>query len=181
MNIGIYAGSYDPFTFGHLSVVRGACKVFDRVVIAIGTNIHKEGLFARMERQEMVLEYLQVAQDTEADIFTYGKGAAKVSVSHFNGLLSDFVKVYSVRDRLSIVRGLRAVSDFEQEMAIADANRRQCPEVQTVFIPAESDRAFVSSSTVKELAMYENSDLSHYVLPSVGKKLKKRLKSINSK
>lgn len=180
--VGIYAGSYDPFTYGHLSVVRGALKVFDHVLIAIGTNPKKKGLFEPKERLNMISEYLEHAHADEPDVYKSSDNQKVMcSMAIFSGLLIDFAQQEhwtkeGLSGKCTIVRGLRAVSDFEQEMAIADANRRQCSGIQTVFIPAESDNAFVSSSTVKELALYDNSDLSHYVSPTVAKRLKAALK-----
>lgn len=180
--IGIYAGSYDPFTYGHLSVVRGALKVFDHVLIAVGTNPKKKGLFVAEERVDMIREYLEHAHADEPDVYKSSDNAPKCSVMCFDGLLIDFARrkrwtTEELAGRCAIVRGLRAVSDFEQEMAIADANRRQCEDIQTVFIPAEANDAFVSSSTVKELALYDSSDLSYYVSHTVAKRLKEALRS----
>jgi len=172
--VGIYAGSYDPFTYGHLSVVEGALKVFDRVIIAIGVNPKKKGLFPIEERKAMIRNTLQLADNETPGVFSSFGGAVKVEVTHFEGLLIDFAQI---KHPSTIVRGLRAVSDFEQEMSIADANRKQCSEVQTIFIPAEARHAFVSSSTVKELALYPGSDLSPYVTDDVAKKLREALGS----
>lgn len=163
--VGIYAGSYDPFTYGHLSVVRGALQVFDKVVIAIGINPTKGGLFSAIERRELIEDTLKAGSPVGIDF-------ARIQIERFQGLLINYAQ--TIPDSV-LVRGLRAVSDFEQEMAIADANRKQAP-IQTIFIPAEAQHAFVSSSTVKELALYPDSDISAYVTDYVGEQLRAALK-----
>lgn len=173
MKVGIYAGSYNPFTYGHLSVVEGALRVFDHVIIAIGHNPAKKGLFTPEQRESMIRTYLEHAS-SESDLYTgHNFGKPRVSVEIFQGLLSDFAKNHNG----TIVRGLRALNDFETEMSIADANRKQAPGVQTIFIPAEGPFAYVSSSVVKELAGYPGSDISHYVNDETATALRKALKS----
>ena len=173
--IGIYAGSYDPFTYGHLSVVRGACKVFDHVIIAIGVNSRKRGLFTPTHRQELILEYLREAGEKEPEIFKSSQGHEKCSVSIFEGLLIGYAKD---KRPCALVRGLRAVSDFESEMAIAHANRTQESSIQTIFIPAEANDAFVSSSTVRELALFEGSKLNTFVNELTATALRTALKPV---
>jgi len=165
--VGIYAGSYDPFTYGHLSVVRGACKVFDHVIIAIGVNSRKAGVFKPEQRRTLIEDYLDRAMIDESGL------ARKCSIDIFEGLLIEYARTHEFS---TLIRGLRAVSDFEAEMAIADANRKQEPTIQTIFIPAEADNAFVSSSTVKELALYEGSNLSPYVSDTVAEELRRALR-----
>lgn len=151
----IYAGSFDPFTKGHLSVAKGAYKAFGNLTIAIGINKSKTGWFSITDRMLIINEYFK-------------NDKSKPRVVSFEGLLADFCKNYS---NPVIVRGLRAVSDFEQEMAIADANRRLA--VPTVFIPTEASLAYISSSMAKEIARYSKnfSDLEPYVIPSVAHRL----------
>ncbi len=154
----VYAGSFDPFTFGHLPIAMGAIKIFGSVTIAIGNNPRKKSLFTHEEKVETILDYFE-QQETVPNIVS------------FEGLLVDFCR--TLPGKVVLIRGLRAVSDFEQEMAIADANRRMAPQIQTIFIPTEADRAFISSSTVKEIARYAKSaaSLAPYVPPSVAKRL----------
>jgi len=162
MSLGIYAGSFDPFTLGHVSILRGALKVFDQVIVAIGVNSAKNGTFSKDERVEIIEEYLKEFALIRASVLT------------FDGLLIDYCqKVKRPGVCPTIIRGLRAVSDFEQEMAIADINHKMDPNIQTVFIPAEAPHVYVSSSTAKELARHSKdlSRLSQYVLPSVAEKL----------
>lgn len=176
MNVAVYAGSFDPFTCGHYSVLEGALRAFDKVIVAIGRNSNKKGLFTPEERVEIVKDY----------ITSYGWFPRRVDVVIFEGLLVEFCKkAYldldgegEAPERVTIVRGLRAVSDFEVEMSIADANRRLHPEFQTVFIPTEADKAFISSSTAKEIArnlpdssLNPSKALAPYVLPTVAMRL----------
>lgn len=161
--VGVYAGSYDPFTYGHLSVVRGACRVFDDIVIAVGHNPNKTtGLFSPDERLSMIESYVREAEERDPQTFLVDGERSRCRVQIFDSrqLLIDFARTLQP---CALIRGLRVVTDFEAEMGIADANRRQDPSIQTVFIPAEADAAFISSSTAKELAMFPGSNLKHYV------------------
>ena len=166
----IYAGSFDPFTFGHAAVASGALKAFGNVTIAIGVNHRKKGLFTIEERREIILDFYKG--------HTVATGVAVVS---FDGLLVDFCKKLRAETNtdmnISLVRGLRAVSDFEQEMAIADANRRLDSAFQTIFIPTEANHAFVSSSVVKEIAANTRDPvrLLPYVPLSVAEKLLEKM------
>lgn len=164
MRVAVYAGSFDPFTRGHQSVLRGALKAFPRVRVAIGRNRSKKGLFTPEERQDIVQRY--------ADLMDMN---AKIDVAIFDGLLTDFCKQTldtqwdgELPESVVIVRGLRAVSDLEIEMQIADANRHLDDSFQTIFIPTEASLAFVSSSVVREIASYGVRDkLDHYLIPTV--------------
>jgi pantetheine-phosphate adenylyltransferase len=173
VRLAVYAGSFDPFTYGHLSVLRGALKAFDHVVIAIGHNSVKKRTFDIAERSLIVQDYVETHMPNGL------KPGGQVAVRIFDGLLVDFCRSIlnkpvldgqpsTIPDSVCIVRGLRAVSDFEQEMGIADANRRLSSQFQTLFIPTEADLAFCSSSIVRELAAHKSWEaLKSYVLPSV--------------
>lgn len=162
----IYAGSFDPFTFGHAAVVTGAVKAFGRVRIAIGVNPKKKGLFSVEERIALIHSYTYML-------------VVRPDVASFTGLFVDYCTKVALEENLRpvLVRGLRAVSDFEQEMAIADANHRLAPGFQTVFIPTEAERAFVSSSVVKEIASNtkDPTRLAPYVTPTVAQSLMEKL------
>lgn len=167
MRVAVYAGSFDPFTRGHGSIVSGAIRTFDRVVIGIGRNSSKSSqYFSLQERQEIIQAF--VDEDFQRD-------QVRPQVEVFDGLLIRFCETLLNRlidntlpDSVTIVRGLRAVSDLESEMAIADANRRLSSRFQTVFIPTEANLAFVSSSIVRELRAHNVplGELTHYLLPS---------------
>lgn len=177
MRLAVYAGSFDPFTRGHGSVLSGALKAFDRVVIAVGHNSSKmAGGFSPLNlRKEMIRAVL------EDELHVNFKPPRVPLVEDFDGLLINFCDTLLNRpidgelpDSVTIVRGLRAVSDLETEMAIADANRRLSSRYATVFIPTEANLAFVSSSMVRELRTHRASDevLAHYLHPSTIRFLK---------
>jgi pantetheine-phosphate adenylyltransferase len=170
MRVGIYAGSFAPFTKGHASIIRGAVKVFDQVLIGIGKNSDKTNQDTPNRRAEIVEAALR------EDMFFTPEATPRVEI--FEGLLVKFCrevldrpvmpgKLDTLPDSVSIVRGLRALNDLENEMAIADANRRLDPSFQTVFIPAEADLAYVSSSIVRELLRHDvREPLRQYLFPS---------------
>lgn len=135
MGIAIYPGTFDPPTLGHVDIIRRAAGLFDQVVIAVGANPTKQPLFALDERLAMLRE---IAAEF-----------ANVEVAPFSGLLVDFARE---RRAAVVVRGLRAVSDFENEFQMALANRTLAPDVETVFLMTSADVMFVSSSIVKEIA-----------------------------
>lgn len=145
MNIGVFAGSFDPFTKGHANTVIKASHCFDKVIIAIGTNPKKKSLFSLEEKQNIISDYI------------FGMNVnASLKVDTFDGLLVKYcVQLKSSGDKVSIIRGLRAMSDFENEMAIASANESIDANVPTVFIPGSPQYSFVSSSAAKELAMHD--------------------------
>jgi pantetheine-phosphate adenylyltransferase len=153
----LYPGSFDPLTNGHLDIVDRTAQIFDRVVIAVLENPSKQPLFSTAERVAMIRESLG--------------DRPSVEVSTFNGLTIDFAR--QVRARV-IVRGLRAVSDFESEFQMALMNRRLEPDVTTVFIPTSLRHLFLSSSLIKELAEF-GGDISEFVPANVVGPLKQRL------
>jgi pantetheine-phosphate adenylyltransferase len=153
----LYPGSFDPLTHGHLDVVDRAAGIFDRVVIAVLENPSKRPLFSTEERVRMIRESL-------------GQRSA-VEVSTFDGLTIDCARRVGAK---VIVRGLRAVSDFESEFQMALMNRRLEPEITTVFIPTSLRHLFLSSSLIKELAEF-GGDIAEFVPPSVVEPLKQRL------
>jgi pantetheine-phosphate adenylyltransferase len=131
----IVPGSFDPVTNGHLDIIERACLLFDQVTVAVVVNSAKEPLFTLEERVEMLKEVC-------ADM-------SNVSIGSFEGLLVE----YAVQRGASvIVKGLRAVSDFEYELQMALMNRHQCPAVETVFMMTGADYSYLSSSVVKEIA-----------------------------
>jgi pantetheine-phosphate adenylyltransferase len=153
----LYPGSFDPLTNGHLDIVDRTAQIFDRVVIAVLENPSKQPLFSTAERVAMIRESLG--------------DRPSVEVSTFNGLTIDFARQVGAR---VIVRGLRAVSDFESEFQMALMNRRLEPDVTTVFIPTSLRHLFLSSSLIKELAEF-GGDISEFVPANVVKPLKQRL------
>ncbi len=142
MTTAIYPGSFDPVTFGHLDVVARAADVFERVVVALLVNTKKSPLWSTEER----LACLREAVDGTLD----GGDAARVEIVAFEGLTVDAARRVDAR---FIVRGLRAVSDFESEMQMAHTNRKLAPEVDTVFFMTALEHAYLSSSLVREISL----------------------------
>ncbi|SDX99040.1 pantetheine-phosphate adenylyltransferase [Thermoactinomyces sp. DSM 45892] len=139
MKIAVYPGSFDPITYGHLDIIQRGAKVFDKIIVATLVNSAKNPLFSTDERTGMVREAVRGIQDCE------------IEVDHFDGLLVDYVKR---RQANVILRGLRAISDFEYELQIASVNRIISDEVETLFFMSNNKHSFISSSMVKEIARY---------------------------
>ncbi|MCF6220510.1 MAG: pantetheine-phosphate adenylyltransferase [Robiginitomaculum sp.] len=153
----LYPGTFDPLTNGHLDIIRRACKLCDKLVIGVAMNAGKSPLFTLGERTDMVIEAL-------ADI----KGDCEVEVLPFEGLLIHFVETIGAS---MIVRGLRAVSDFEFEYQMVGMNHKLNPEIETVFLMADAQHQAIASRLVKEIAKL-GGDVSHFVSPSVKQRLK---------
>lgn len=160
MRIAIYPGSFDPLTNGHLDVAQRAAKLFDRVIVAVASNESKHPLFALEERVSLVRESVKNLPNVEADAF--------------GGLLVDYVVSRQAR---AIVRGLRAVSDFEFEFQLALMNRKLNENVETIFMMPKDTYTFLSSRIVKEIARL-GGDVSPFVPPNVQTALKAKLKPL---
>jgi len=156
MTVALYPGSFDPVTNGHLDIVRRALAVFDRVVVAVLENPRKQALLDAPTR-------VQVLRDALAEAGL----ADRASVTTFAGLTVDAVHANGAS---SIVRGLRAISDFETEMQLAHNNRKLAPDVDTVFLMTAVEHGYVSSSLVKEIASF-GGDVSSMVPEPVAKRL----------
>jgi pantetheine-phosphate adenylyltransferase len=159
MQIGIYPGSFDPLTCGHLDIIKRATQLFDKLIVAIARNSEKFPLFAVEERLAMLQECC--------------KDISKVEITSFDGLLAEYCKKNNIN---FIVRGLRAIVDFEYEYAIALMNKELAPSVETVFLMSKSEFSFVSSKMVKEVASY-GGDISRLVPQFVSVKLKEKFQS----
>lgn len=155
--IAVVPGSFDPITAGHIDIINRAAKLYDKVIVGVVVNPSKTPLFSLEERVKMVIEALN--------------NKDKIEVDSFNGLLVDFVRMHGAR---VIIRGLRAVSDFEHEFQMAQLNRRLCPDVETVFVMASPEYAYLSSSVVKEIARY-GGNIDGLVPPNVIKSLRAAL------
>jgi len=155
--IAVYPGSFDPVTNGHIDVIKRAIQLFDRVIVTVIDNATKNVLFSVDERMEMLRAVT--------------RGLSGVVVSHFDGLLVDYVKK---RRAKVIIRGLRAVSDFEYEFQIALTNRKLAPDIETVFLmPAES-YTYLSSSIVKEVVSL-NGSVKGFVPRQIEARLRRKL------
>ena len=152
----IYAGSFDPITLGHTAIIDRAARLYERVTVAVGANIAKQGLFTVEER-------VQLAEGALA-------GRANVEIQSFEGLLVEYA------DRLGagvLVRGLRLLTDFEHEFQLALGNRDLHSEIETVFLMTDADWVYVSSSLVKEIAA-NGGDCTRYVTPAVAAALRRK-------
>ena len=159
MRTAIYPGSFDPLTNGHLDVVQRAAKLFDRVIVAVAKNEDKHPLFTLDERLDLVKQAVRQMPAVEADTF--------------DGLLIDYVLR---RKAQAIVRGLRAVSDFEFEFQLALMNRKLNDNIETIFMMPKDTYTFLSSRIVKEIARLRG-DVSAFVPAHVEAALRKKLKA----
>ena len=145
----VYAGSFDPVTYGHTAIIERAARLYDKVTVAIGVNPAKSSLFSVDERLQMLADALA--------------GLDNIEVESFQGLLIDFCRRIGAG---VIVRGLRLLTDFEYEFQLGLANRDLAPNVETVFMFTESEHVYISSSLVKEIAQ-NGGDYARYVPPGV--------------
>jgi pantetheine-phosphate adenylyltransferase len=164
--IGIYPGTFDPITNGHTDIIRRALKVVDRLVIGVARNDGKGPLFATDERVEIVRDEIAHLENGDAD---------RIEVRAFDTLLVNFAGTVGAK---VIIRGLRAVSDFEYELQMASINARLNPEIETVFLMASDRFQFISSRFVKEIGAL-GGDVSHFVSPRVVSRLADRFASVH--
>ncbi len=155
--VAIYPGSFDPITNGHLDLIQRASALFDKLIVAILRNAEKEALFSVEERTEMLQEVVREFPNIE--------------VASFDGLLVDYA---AQRGATVILRGIRAVSDYEYELQMALMNRRLRPEIETVFLLAGEAHSFISSRLVKEVIRL-GGNIAGLVPPSVEGRLRRRL------
>jgi len=156
--IAVYPGTFDPVTNGHTDLVHRACKLFDKVIVAVAASSNKQTTFSVEERIEMVNQALM--------------GDDKIQVSSFDTLLVDFVQKH---EATVILRGLRAVSDFEYEFQLAGMNRRLAPGIETLFLTPAEQYSYISSSLVKEVASL-GGDVSEFVHDKVMAALNRRMR-----
>ena len=153
----IYPGSFDPVTMGHLDIIERSSRMFDQVIVGVLNNTAKKPLFSIEERVIMLQNVVSHLEN--------------VTVESFDGLLVDFARI---KGSNVIVRGLRALTDFDVEMQMAQSNRLVAPEVDTVFLSASTEYSFLSSSVVKEYARY-GVTLEEFVPGSVIESLKEKI------
>ncbi|NOZ46916.1 MAG: pantetheine-phosphate adenylyltransferase [Chlorobi bacterium] len=155
--IAIYPGTFDPITLGHIDVIERASIIFDKVIVVIAINSKKTCLFSEEERILMARESL--------------KHLSNIEIDKFNGLTVDYAKK---RNATTIIRGIRAISDYEYEFQIALMNRKLNPDVSTIFLLPNEKYTYLNSSIIRELSKY-NQDVSDFVPPIVSKMLKEKL------
>ena len=153
----VYPGTFDPMTLGHEDLMRRAASLFDRLILAVAAGHHKRTMFSTAERIELAREAAAPYKNVE--------------VTSFRGLLRDFMVE---RGGKVVIRGLRAVSDFEYEFQMAGMNRQLMPEVETVFMTPSDQYQFVSATFVREIATL-GGDVSKFVAPSVLRRLQERV------
>lgn len=158
MNIAVYPGSFDPVTLGHLDIIKRACKIFDKVVVAVFTNANKTPAFSVEQRKELLRK---VTKDIN-----------NVKIASCDGLLIDYAREIGAS---TIVRGLRAVTDFEYELQMAQTNSKICDEVETIFMATGLEYAYLSSSIVKEVAHF-NGDIRGFIPEDIIKEVESVLK-----
>lgn len=159
--IAVYPGTFDPMTLGHEDVVRRACQLFDKVIVAVAAGHHKKALFTLQERIDMCREAVSAYPE-------------QVTVEGFSGLVRDFVVS---RGAKAMVRGLRAVTDFDYEFQLAGMNRSLMPEVETVFLTPSDKYQFISSTFVREIAIL-GGEVDKFVSPIVQSRLVEKVRSL---
>ena len=154
MKVAVYPGSFDPITNGHLDILNRACSLFDKVIVLVANNPHKSSNFSVEDRVEMIKEAIN--------------NNSKIEVTSDSGLTVEFAKKHGATH---LIRGLRAVSDFEYEFQLASANEFIDSKIDTVFLMARGDKTFISSSSITTMAK-QGVDVSKLVPDSVLKRLK---------
>lgn len=156
--IAVYPGSFDPVTYGHLNIIDRACNIFDELIVSVFINRDKKSMFTVEERVNMLKHVL--------------KGRKNITIDCFKGLLVDYIKQKKIK---VVIRGLRAVSDLEYEFQITGANRTLYRDIETVFFMPRYRYAYLSSSIVRDIALY-GGDVSKMVPPYVAKMIKEKIK-----
>ncbi|MHA0855915.1 pantetheine-phosphate adenylyltransferase [Paenibacillus sp. CMAA1364] len=156
--IGVYPGSFDPVTMGHMDIIQRASKQFDHLIVAVLNNLSKNALFTVEERKDL--------------LSTMTKDIPNVEVDSFRDLLANYMRNKNAH---VIVRGVRTITDFEYELQMASTNHKLNPDVETVFMMTNPKYSYLSSSLVKEVAHFDG-DLSEWVSPEVGQALHRKIK-----
>ena len=147
--IGIYPGAFDPLTFGHLDIIKRSLNIVDKLIIGVADNINKKSLLSIDDRKKLIL----------SDIATYLKTNTDITVTTINGLLTDYA---SKNNATFIIRGLRAVSDFEYEFQMTGMNYQLNPNIDTIFLMSSEKYSFISSNFIKEVHKL-GGDVSRFV------------------
>lgn len=162
MKIGLYPGTFDPITHGHTDIIRRSLRMFEKIIVAVAHNPSKRPLFSVAERLDMVR--------------LVTKDLPHVEVTTFDGLLVNFVQQMGAH---AVIRGLRAISDFEHEFQMALVNRKLAENVETVFLMPSEEYSYLSSTIIKDVAMHGGS-LTDFLHPEVARQLQARIRSLKS-
>lgn len=154
--IAVYPGTFDPITNGHEDIIRRATGIFDQIIVAVAVSSRKTPYFSLEERLKLCQQALSSLDG--------------VSIESFDELLVDFAKKHSAK---CILRGLRAVSDFDYEFQLAGMNRQMASEIETVFLPATQENAYISGTMIREIVSL-GGDVAHFVHPQVAAYLKRK-------
>ena len=157
MTRGIYPGTFDPITYGHVDIINRASKVVDELVIGVLTNYNKDTLFTRQERVAMIKELI--------------KDMPGITVEAYDGLLINFAKEQNAD---FVIRGIRAITDFEYELQMSQTNRKISPDIDTIFFTTSLEYAYLSSSTVREVALFDG-DISHFVPKFIEERVREKM------
>jgi len=160
MKVAIYAGSFDPVTYGHLDILKRALTIFDKVIILVAINPDKKGRFSVKDRVAMIKDAIKEAKIKNAEVDSY------------DGLTVEYAKNHGATH---LIRGLRAVTDFEYEFQLGEANDYINPSIDSVYLMSKADKSFINSSAIIEMAK-NGIDVSHLVPKSVALKLKELVK-----
>ena len=162
--VAIYPGTFDPITFGHIDVIKKSLKLFDKIIVAVSDGENKEYLFDSDERMQIIKRAL---------FYDLKLNSRKINVISFTSLTTDLCRKYKSK---IILRGLRAVSDFEYEFQLATMNRSLAPDIESIFLTPKESLIYVSSSLIKEICDLKG-DISKFVHPTVEQALKAKLGS----
>jgi len=160
-HIALYPGSFDPFTNGHLDILKRATNLFEKVIVTVAVNNEKKSVFNGKERIELIEKCIKGTE-----------WGTRVEITQFTGLLVDYAKKMGAH---TLIRGVRQISDFEYEFRMALTNKRLAPSIDTVFLMPDEQLTFISASLVKEVAFW-GGNLSSFVPKHVEKALKEKLK-----
>ena len=159
MKIAVYPGSFDPITNGHMDVIKRASKLFDKVIVTVMFNTQKPNMvFSAQERIDLISKCTEDFNNVEVNV-------------HY-GLLANYIKEV---DACAVIKGLRAVSDFEYEFQQALTNKKLNPDFETVFIPANIEHMYLSSSVVKQICKFDNSRIDSFIPPEILDSVKQRI------
>lgn len=159
MRIAICPGSFDPVTIGHIDIISRACKIFDKVIVAVSVNMEKKFSFTKEERVELLR-------------FATAEAGLNVEIDIVHGLLADYAKD---KGATAVIKGLRAMTDFEYEFQMALTNKKLNPELETIFLATSAENMFLSSSMVKQVAGF-GGDITHFVPACISQAIIERLK-----